>query len=274
MGCVSRVLEDVKALDKLLKHGFRDAALKSGYEKRRLAGSCVVVLYSSGKLVIQGNDDAVSKVDRMIFGKKERFDDSSLVRIGGDECLKGDTFGGLVVSCIKADAKVRRQLSSLGVTDSKRISDARIRLMGGQVLRALGKENVSFVEVYPDEYNRMYFRCGSVTRMLNAMYMRAIGELGDFDECVVDRYPGLRIGNCSSVEKGESKYIEIAAASVVARYRGLMQLDCISKRAGFEIPKGSTHVMWALERLKREKRNLGEFAKMHFKNVSRFLEDE
>lgn len=278
MGCVSRVLDDSSALDALLEYGFRDAPLKSEYEVRRMCGGCAVVLYGSGKVVIQGKDNDVSEVERIVFGdvsakKKMKIDDSPVVRVGGDECLKGDTFGGLVVVCVKADAKIRRQLFCLGVSDSKKIADGRIRKMGAQVLRVLGKDNVAVVEVYPAEYNRMYLKYRSVTRMLNAMYEEAAGMLGDADECVVDQYPGCRVHGCRSVVRGESKYIEVAAASVVARYRGLLQFDSLSRKAGVDVPKGSTHVKWGLTRLKREKRVFREFVKMHFRNVCAFLEE-
>ncbi|RLG13357.1 MAG: hypothetical protein DRN71_04975 [Candidatus Nanohalarchaeota archaeon] len=276
MGCVSRVLNDSSALDALLEYGFSDAPRKSEYETRRLAGGCAVVLYKSGKVVIQGKDNVVSEVERIVFGdvsvkEKMKIDGSAVVRIGGDECLKGDTFGGLVVCCVRADAKIRGQLFSLGVSDSKKIADAKIRKMGAQVLRVLGHDNVAVVEVYHVDYNRLYLQYMSVTRMLNVMYEEAVGLIGNAEDCVIDQYPGCRVRGCKSLEKGESKYIEIAAASVVARYRGLLQMDSLSMRGGFEVPKGSTHVKWGLIRLKREKRVMNEFVKMHFRNVSGFL---
>lgn len=277
MGCVSRVLDDSSALDALLEYGFLDAPKKSEYEARRLAGGCAVVLYKSGKVVIQGKDNVVSEVERIVFGdvsvkEKMKIDGSDVVRIGGDECLKGDTFGGLVVCCVRADAKIRGQLFSLGVSDSKKIADGKIMKMGAQVIRVLGCENLAVVEVGPADYNRMNLQYKSVTRMLNLMYEKAVGSLGSAEECFIDQYPGCRVRGCRSLEKGESKYIEIAAASVVARYRGLLQMDSISKRAGFEVPKGSTHVKWGLIRLKREKKVFGDFVKLHFRNVYRFLD--
>ena len=277
MGCVSRVLNDSSALDALLEYGFKDAPLKSEYEARRMCGGCAVVLYKSGKAVIQGKDNVVSEIEKIIFGdvslkNKMKIDDSAVVRIGGDECLKGDTFGGLVVCCVRADAKLRRQLFSLGVADSKKISDAKIRKMGPQALRVLGKDNMAVVEQYPIEYNQTYLKYRSVTQMLNVMYEDAIDSLGNADECVVDQYPGCSVRGCKSLVRGESKYIEIATASVIARYRGLLQLDSLSKRGKFEVPKGSTHVKWALIRLKREKRAFKDFVKLHFRNVSGFLQ--
>ena len=274
------MLKDGKELDRLYDLGFTDAPLKSEHEARRMTGRaarCNVVLYSSGKLVIHGKDDAVAHVERTVFGnndakdKKKCFDDSDTVRLGGDECLKGDTFGGLVVCCVKADKTMRRQLLSLEVADSKKIADGKIRKMALDILRVLGNENVWVIELHPAEYNRMYSQTGSVTRMLNMMYEAAASKLGRYSECVIDQYPGCMVNGCKSVEKGESKYIEVAAASVVARYRGLLQMEELSKKAGFEVPLGSTHVAWALLRLKKEKRDFRDFVKTHFRNVAEFL---
>lgn len=279
MACVSRVLKDVKALDKLYDFGFNDTELKSIYEARRLTGiaaGCNVTLFSSGKLVIQGKDDAVAHAERIIFGTEgandnKRFDDSDAVRIGGDECIKGDTFGGLVVCCVKADKTLRRQLFSVGAADSKKIADTKIRKIAPDILRVLGNENVCVIELHPTEYNRLYSQTGSVTRMLNMIYAKAASNLGEPDECVIDQYPGCSVKGCKSVEKGESKYIEIAAASVVARYRGLLQMEELSRKAGFEVPLGSTHVAWALKRLKKEDKDFSSLVKMHFRNVAEFL---
>lgn len=281
MACTSRLLKDAAALDKLHDFGFTDSEPKSAYESRRLtarATGCNVVLFSSGKLVIQGKDDAVAHAERIVFGteaakEKSRFDDSDLVRIGGDECIKGDTFGGLVVCCVKADKILRRQLFSVGAADSKKIADSKIRKIAPDILRVLGNDHVSIIELFPAEYNLLYSQTGSVTRMLNTIYAKAASNLGEreADECIIDQYPGCIVKGCKSVEKGESKYIEIAAASVVARYRGLLQMEELSKKAGFEVPLGSTHVAWALKRLKKENKDFRDFVKMHFRNVAEFL---
>ena len=87
---------------------------------------------------------------------------------------------------------------------------------------------------------------------------------------VVDKYPGCNVGDVQE-EKAESKYVEVAAASILAREAALKQLNYLSVQAGFRTPKGSTHVRLALDELKERKLNLKKFVKIGFSNVKEFL---
>ena len=87
---------------------------------------------------------------------------------------------------------------------------------------------------------------------------------------MVDKYPGCAVGDVAE-EKAESKYVEVAAASVLARAAALKQLDYLSLQAGFTLPKGSTHVKLALHELQERKLEFRKFVKVHFANVKEFL---
>ena len=73
------------------------------------------------------------------------------------------------------------------------------------------------------------------------------------------------------LEKAESKYVEVAAASVLARATGLKQLNYLSTLVGFTVPKGSTHVKEALQELKEKSLKFEKFVKTSFGNVEEFL---
>ena len=75
------------------------------------------------------------------------------------------------------------------------------------------------------------------------------------------------------VEKAESKYVEVAAASILARAAALQQLDYLSAQAGFRLPKGSTHVKLALFELKERGLDFRKFTKVDFANVKSFLQE-
>ena len=64
----------------------------------------------------------------------------------------------------------------------------------------------------------------------------------------------------------------MAAASILARAYALKQLAELSKRAGFTIPKGSTHVATALKELKAKEFPPEEFVKLKFRNVAIFFQ--
>jgi ribonuclease HIII len=72
--------------------------------------------------------------------------------------------------------------------------------------------------------------------------------------------------------KAESIHIAVAAASILARYSFLKAMDQLSKKAGFELPKGAgPAVDAAAARLIREKglNALSQFAKIHFANTEK-----
>jgi ribonuclease HIII len=71
--------------------------------------------------------------------------------------------------------------------------------------------------------------------------------------------------------QAESKYPEVAAASIIARAHALKQLHDLSKKAGFLIPKGSAHVQHALDELKKRDLPPTDFVKLKFSNVKKLF---
>lgn len=186
--------------------------------------------------------------------------------IGSDESLKGDTFGGIVVAAVKADNKTREELKRLGVRDSKRISDRKIRWLAEKIKRIAGCKIKS---IFPLEYNE---EKRGISSWLNKLHKDCYDYLKP-GKHIVDKYPGCKVGELQA-EKAEDKYLEVGAASILARAAALKQLDELSRKAGFELPKGSTQVKGALEELKKRKLNFKEFVKMDFNNVKDFLKEQ
>ena len=186
--------------------------------------------------------------------------------IGSDECLKGDTFGGIVVCAVWADESVRMQLAALGVKDSKLMSDTKIKAMAEKI-RQLTK--VSVVNMYPKEYNTEVLKYG-IVEVMNKLHAKCINSLkGGIEMAVVDQYPGCRVDGAECYTHAESKYVEVAAASVVARAEGLKQMRELSVWAGFKLPLGSTHVLDALIKIREANKDFTEF-----KNHSNSLKNE
>ena len=121
--------------------GYQKEPPKTSYEELRLKKSNVtLVLYTSGKLLLQGKPEDVAKIkielENAGISKKEtaqNFLSESGDIIGSDESLKGDTFGGIVVAAVKADEKLREKLVELGVADSKTLNDKEIIRMAEQI---------------------------------------------------------------------------------------------------------------------------------------------
>lgn len=266
------VFTEVKQEDaeKLKRLNFKPSAPKSTYEViRYMKEGVTATLYTSGKIFLQGKPEAVEKVadklEQFHIGKrqkKESFRKESGWVIGSDESLKGDTFGGLVVAAVKADNKLRERLLELGVADSKKLSDQEVHRLADEIKKFVPCEVKSLL---PEEYNKYE----GVTKILNELHFEMAKALQG-GRHVVDKYPGCTVGDVQET-KAESKYLEVAAASILARSAALQQLHYLSLQVGFELPKGSTHVKEALERLKQEKKDFRKFTKLHFNNVIEYL---
>lgn len=251
--------------------GYQKEPPKTSYEEIRLKKSNItLVLYASGKLLLQGKKEEITPIEKELgevgICKKETsegFLSESGDIIGSDESLKGGTFGGIVVAAVKADRNLRLQLVALGVADSKTLSDKEIMRIAGQI-RKLVPNMVKSLS--PEEYNRYE---GNVTKLLNQLHKECADELKP-GKHIVDKYPGCSVGDVQE-EKAESRYVEVAAASILARDAALKQIQLLSKNAGFAIPLGSTHVKSALLELKKRKLAPQDFVKMNFGNVKETL---
>lgn len=263
------VFTNVKKEDILNLKG-EEEEIKSIYETlRKRVDGVLLTLYNSKKLLLQGKKENVEKLikklERRGIGKRKQeefFRNEVGWVIGSDESLKGDTFGGIVVAGVKADSKIRKKLVEIGVADSKRLADREILLMARKIKDITQCE---IINLHPEEYNRAL----SVTKLLNNLHLDVANFLKP-GKHIVDLYPGCSVGDIKET-KAESKYVEVAAASILARATALEQIQALSLKAGFEIPKGSTHVKEALEKLKNSKLNYKEFVKLHFNNVQEVL---
>tara|TARA_Y100000310_G_C20695149_1_gene825144 strand:- start:2636 stop:3223 length:588 start_codon:yes stop_codon:yes gene_type:complete len=185
--------------------------------------------------------------------------------IGSDESLKGDTFGGIVVAAVKADDAMRKRLEDMSVGDSKKIADSKVLLLAAE-LRKICEFHI--VNLSPKEYNARV--ANGVTILLDELHKEVYDYLKP-GQHVVDLYPGCSVGHIRET-KAEDKYVEVAAASLLARADALLQFDALSNKAGFRVQRGSTHVQGSLEKLKEKGLPFSEFVKMGFKNVKKFLE--
>jgi ribonuclease HIII len=259
---------------KLLTKGYKMQTPKSQYETFRLSKSGVTLIhYTSKKLLLQGKKQQVDKIaielEKQNIGKlkkeKQKTTQSKKsikgIIIGSDETLKGDTFGGIIIAAVKADDKIRQKLIEIGVTDSKQITDKTIPQLAKQIKQICECE---IINLFPNQYNQ---ETGNVTTILNRYHKQAAKDLRKPNQKathIVDKYPGCRVGDIAET-KAESKYVEVAAASIIARQAALEQIKTLSKQIGFKIPLGSTHVKGALNKLKKSQ--FKDYVKMNFKNV-------
>ena len=258
-------------IKKLKKYGYELVKTKTIHEKIRYVGKTTIVLYKTGKLLIQGSKKNVDETKKLV----EYLDIVKLnkqikgLAVGTDETLKGDTFGGIVVAGFKADDDIRKELNRLGVKDSKQMINPEIVKLAQTLIKKYPK-NYCVESLTPKEYNKMNLR-SNVTKILDKLHKKCYSKLSRTGLHIVDLYPGCSVGHVKE-KKAESKYLEVAAASIIARYHGLKQIRELEHKAGFFIPLGSTDVESALLEIKKKSLNPKDYVKLKFRNVVKFFE--
>lgn len=207
---------------------------------------------------------------------------------GVDESGKGDFFGPLVVAGVYVDREIARQFRDCGVMDSKRITtDEGIRAVAAAI-RAIPRAQSYVLSLGPSKYNELYPKFRSLNFLLAWAHAEVIAVLKRYvpecpralsdqfaDEAVLARaVKAKKLGDFQLDQrtKGESDPA-VAAASILARERFIDWMDECSRRLGFALPRGATHVKMEAARLITERgaEALPKVAKMHFKTANEVL---
>lgn len=246
----------------------------------------VAMLYTSGKLVLQGNEDFSD-----IVNESSKTDEPIIPHLGVDEVGKGDYFGPLVVVSCFVNSDNLEIFQNIGVGDSKKFSDKKIMDMYSQ-LRDYEYYYASIVT--PREYNELQSGLKNVAILLARQHSKVIEMgLGDLKskniECntvVIDQFSNSKarilnelgkLGQRAIIDqhhKGESD-IAVAAASVIARGIFVEEMDRLSNAYGFDFPKGASNVIGKGREFVKKygKEELFNVAKISFKTTSACLSE-
>jgi ribonuclease HIII len=263
------------------------------YRLERGSETAVLNAFSTGRVTIQGKS---SELKDLLQGWKDAREGrrrsggasrpvGATPRLGIDEAGKGDYFGPLVVAGARIpDAEVEEGLIRIGVRDSKLLkSDERTRRISARLLEVLGPENVCVVALSPPQYEARREEAGNVNRLLAEIDAGIIDKLkDDVRVVVVDEFardtraclePVMPEGVELEVRPRAEDDVAVAAASVVARARFLEELGRLSRWAGFELPKGATHVLDAGRRIfeERGRADLDKVAKTSFRTTEQIV---
>jgi ribonuclease HIII len=199
-------------------------------------------------------------------------------RVGTDEAGKGEYLGPLVVAGVRVlGAEKDLEIREIGARDSKTLGLHQVPRIAAGIARILGPDNIRVVSLAPKEYEaRRTLAGGNVNRLLAELNARIIDELkGEVEVAVVDAFgekartylePHVPEGIRLEVRPRAEDDAAVAAASILARARYLEEMEELSERVGFELPRGSTHVLEAARRVVEERgeEGLAEVAKTHF----------
>lgn len=234
------------------------------------------------------SENPSSSDDPRIFSKTYDF-----AYMGSDESGKGDYFGPIVCVGVAIEAGQEKILMSVGVQDSKKLSDSRIEKIAPKLF-ALGQDHISIVQLNPSRYNQLYESFRSQGKGLNEllawMHAKVIDNLMannlGLKMALVDQFANeivMQKACKKSIEeyqfvlnqrtKAEENFA-VAAASIIARDRLLKWHHQQKQILGFELPRGAGILTrQAAQKLASLKGNssLSEFCKLHFKTTSEVL---
>ena len=213
--------------------------------------------------------------------------------IGTDESGKGDYFGPMVIAGVWLDEVAQKELEELGVRDSKTLSDNKCRELAVRI-RGLCAGKYEEVVIPPERYNMLYEQFQREKKNLNHLlawgHARALESLlsrHTSERAVADQFGDEKYIKSRLMEKGKTvhlvqtpkaeRYTAVAAASILARDRFLLQLQQAGKQFGAVLPKGaSPEVVEAARQLVKQDGAavLRRVAKLHFKTTSLVIGQE
>ena len=250
-------------------------------------GGITIECYTSGKVVFKGDDnDLIKKMlekidfEYEITTSPEKVEIDYHTSIGSDEVGTGDLFGPVVICSFYLDSKDSDYLASLGINDSKKLTDEKIRKIGpllkDYTYNVILINNTKYNELIDAGYNMNEIKAiahnKGIISTINDIEKKVPVILDEF--CSPDNYfkylKGVKLvyDEITFKTKAESKYLSVACASVMARYIFLLEMDKLSKKLGFEVPKGAgIQADYALEKVKNM--DLRSIIKLNFKNLEK-----
>lgn len=268
----------------------------------------VITLYESGKVVFQGvsaDVDAnmwkemekhlnpLSKIKEKNSEDKKKKEKEDLQKskkiyyantIGSDEVGTGDYFGPIVVTGAYVTKENIAFLEELGVTDSKKIDDAKILEVVPKLVKKIPYacyvlSNAEYNQKYSDDINMNKIKAILHNKVLLAM----TNQYPNIDYVVVDEFASPKVyfnylkettvyRNITFMTKAESKCLSVACASMISRYVFIKEFEKLERIAGMPLPKGAGSLVddAAVQLVKKQGWDfLKMIAKLSFKNTDK-----
>ena len=271
-----------KLREQITAAGIEPSPLTSEYEALRVVrGKISIIVYKSGKMVYEDNDETMNLVDKVLDQQKAEF----TYELGSDEAGKGEWYGPLVAVCVAIRSEDIHQLRRIGIKDSKTISPKGIKIIANEIRKnkqIIWKQKM----LRPPEYNSLVMSLKKEGRNLNdllawahsAAITEVVDELqhkglshGDNIRITIDKFAeekmmlalrDLSKTSVTIVQKiGGEEDMAVAAASILAKSLFEEEVDKMWQtfRIDFRIAKPTDVPAEILDRV----------AKTHFKNIRR-----
>ena len=208
-------------------------------------------------------------------------------QIGSDEVGTGDFFAPIVVAAVLVEEKKINEILKNEIKDSKKISDSKILKIGDFIIK---NYPYSFKILSNEKFNQIKknmveIKCLLHNKLLFDLHLK-YPKINSFciDQFVNKEkyYEYLKKNNIKNIlenvifkTKGETYFPSVAAASIVARYFFIKEIDKINQKYNTKIPLGAVYKntdQFAIDFIR--KNGIDEFnkiVKMKFKNYKRIL---
>jgi len=260
----------------------------------------VITLYESGKVMFQG---VSADVDATMWREIEGIADDSVTKkleeekdkkyyycnaVGSDEVGTGDYFGPIVVTSTYVRKEDIPFLESLGIKDSKKMTDETILKIAKEIAKKIPYKSIILSN---KEYNEKYSKDLNMNKIKAILHNKVLykminEEKPNIDYIIVDEFARENryynyIEGSGPIQKGitfmtkaEDKNLAVACASVISRYIFLKEFDKLCDEVHLPLVKGAGNLVDEIgEELveKYGKDKLNEVAKLNFKNTERIL---
>lgn len=267
----------------------------------------VVTLYESNKVVFQGISADIDanfwrETEKILTGsypeetkrkeKKEdndKYDYYNISSIGSDEVGTGDYFGPIVVTASYINKKDIPFLEELGVKDSKKLTDEKIRKIAPTLIEKIPHSTLILTNEEYNDYQNKGYNMNKIKCILHNRVILSLLKKDNYiyDNVVVDQFTPQKsyfsylndinenvFRNITFTVRAEDKCLSVGCSSIISRYLFLNEMDKLSKKYKVTIPLGSSFVAdEAGKELvnKYGKDILKDVAKLNFKNTQKIL---
>jgi len=259
----------------------------------------VITLYESGKCMFQGTS---ADVDAAMWGvqlentkekkderKKENKKYYECNSVGSDEVGTGDYFGPIVVTAAYVKKEDIPKLEKLGVGDSKKIDDNKIKKIAPELVKIVKYRSIILTnKEFNEKYNTRDVNMNKIKAIMHnkVLYQLMHEEKPKVDYIIIDEFAREAryyeyIKECPNIQrditfltKAEDKNLAVASGSIISRYLFLREFDKLCDSIHIPLPKGAGSDVdkigeEVVEKYGEDK--LKEIAKVNFKNTDRIL---
>ncbi len=271
-----------------------------------------VTLYESGKVMFQGisadidaniwaamekkinNRDVLNeqknKKDKK--EKKELSKDNSyeylkhISTMGSDEVGTGDYFGPIVVSAAYVSKENIEKVKEIGVGDSKKITDDKIREIAPLLMKFI--PHSTFLLSNEDYNNIKNSNMNKIKAILHNKVLLALSKKDDInpEKIVIDQFVNSKkyyeyicdapevFNNLFFLTKAEDQVYSVAVASIISRYVFLVKMKELGDELNKIIPLGANNIVDEFAKNLVDEFGeeiLNKYTKKNFKNTEKIL---